>query len=211
MTTNFTALNSTNLFGDSFNLKVRELNSVHEFEEFSRKYISKNGVSVDFLYLITSTKVVVFVDEYNEWQGGFVINAETSMRYLTPFEERFKRIILRDAQLKEEDLVEITCIWINSALNKKNPYARLAIYEKAINYAAETQKKYIIGGSVIFSVWKTFEIILPHTLYFGFVPFDKGSEFGKIVYNTPEDALQRLRIYLENQLVNEKKSEHANN
>jgi hypothetical protein len=92
-------------------------------------------------------------------------------------------------------MAEISCIMIERGLTRKNPECRLDVYYQSIYDAASCKKPYIIGGSKVFTTWKTFEIILPKCIYFGFVPFNNSLEIAKIVYNTTEDALVKLNEF----------------
>lgn len=195
MRTNPNLLSAAYFVGDSLQLHLKFLESTADLQEYALLYHRKHGVWVDIDYLKNSDAVIVFLDKCGKWQGGFVINSQIPLRYLAPFDAPTKQIILRSTQMKESELAEITCIWISTELTKQNKYARLLIYEKALEFAASSNKKYIIGGSVQYAVYKTFELILPHTLYFGYVPFGTDYQLGKIVYNTPEDALIRLQNY----------------
>ena len=53
--------------------------------------------------------------------------------------------------------------------------------------------------SKIFTIWKTFETILPKTVYFGFVPFSEGMKLAKIICANSELAISNLLEFQEKQ------------
>ena len=183
-------------YGKNTTLKSKELRTIDEFQKFQKYYNHYQGVEVDMGYLVTASLVRVFYITEDQWLAGYVINDKSPMRYFEPFDAFNKKIILRDAGLTEIQMSEITCIWIDSKLTKMDSNARLFVYRSSVQDAANTEKEYTIGGSVIFTVWRTFQIILPNTLYFGLVPFEDKYEMGKIVYNNAQDALDRFESYL---------------
>jgi hypothetical protein len=139
---------------------------------------------------------LIFIDEEVNWVAGYVINSTNNLRYLDPFDNLVKNTIYRDKNIKEGESSEITCIKIEPSLTKKDKMARLRIYAEEVKDDYETKKKYIFGGSKIFTVWKAFEQILPNTLYFGLVPFECGMEMGKIVYNEAKASKEAMDEYL---------------
>ncbi len=178
-------------------LKSKILKTPEELEQFNKFYTSKNDtVPIPFQYLYLADKVKVFIDEEGTWVAGYVINSTNNLRYLDPFDNLVRNTIYRDKNIKEGESSEITCIKIEQSLTKKDKMARLRIYAEAVNDAHETKKKYILGGSKIFMVWKVFEQILPNTLYFGLVPFEGGMEMGKIVYNEAQASKEAMDEYL---------------
>lgn len=179
---------------DSVELTPLMLNTLPLIKRFARTYNSmKNTVNVELSYLLTATRVVVMVDAKGTWRGGYVVNSSTPLRYLDSFSEATKRTLRRDSGISENDMVEMACIWIISEERRLYEVERLQVYAHAVRDAVATKKTYLIGGSKILQVWKTFELILPKVLYFGFIEFQDSQELGKIVYNDAVDAEMRLR------------------
>ncbi|MGL4631032.1 MAG: hypothetical protein ACRCVT_07480 [Leadbetterella sp.] len=177
-------------------LREKVLVSVADLAKYQLFYNESNGVEVDLAYLIASDQVKVFYTDENEWLAGYVINTSTRLRYFEPFDEGIRRAFLRDAGISNNQICEITCIKITKKLTKMNPMLRLEIYQKSIHDAIAMDKEIIIGGSIQMTVWKTFEIILPRTLYFGVIPHSGGQVLGKIVFNQREEAQALFNSYL---------------
>jgi hypothetical protein len=171
----------------------RDLKSQEEFEAFVKIYChDKKGVQTSTEYLEKCSLVRVYEDNAGVWQGGYCVNKEISLRYFEPFEATLKKRILKDKMLFEEEMVEISQIWMNREvlLNEAN---RMNIYLSSMKSALETDRPIIIGGSKVASVWKSYELVMPHELYFGLVPFSTGNELGKIVYNTNDGLKEALK------------------
>jgi hypothetical protein len=183
-------------YGKNTTLKSKVLSHIDDFKRFQNYYNHFHGVEVDISYLLISSLVRVFYISEDQWLAGYVINDKCPMRYFEPFTDSTKRIIFRDAGINEDQSAEITCIWIDNKLTRSDTNARLFVYRSSIQDAAKTGKEYVIGGSIILTVWRTFQIVLPHTFYFGLVPFQDRLEMGKIVYNQAQDALDRFENYL---------------
>jgi hypothetical protein len=175
-------------------LKEKLLTKHADLLTFTNLYHAKGGVNTTVGYLENCRVVKVFEDQQGIWQAGYCINDSSTMRYLEPFEPLLKKRILKDKNLNEEDLAEITQIWMNRTMLLDDTL-RLKIYFSSINDGILAGKPFLIGGSKVASVWKSYENILPHELYFGLVPFKHGLELGKIVYNTTEGASNNLDIY----------------
>lgn len=129
------------------------------------------------------------MNDVGEWIAGYCINQEANFRYLEFLNDYSKKVMLRDKGLVEDELVEITCIWMNREV-LKNEQVRLMVYFTSLEDALETNQPVIIGGSKIMAVWKNFEIPLPYELYFGLVPFSEKYEMAKIVYAKAEEVYQ---------------------
>lgn len=172
-------------------LQSKYLRTTIEFNRFSEIYHSKNGEKVSLEYLAHCAFVKVFINENEEWTAGYCVNHQPSFRYFEPFGEYLKNMILRDKLLKEENLVEIACIWMNRQV-VKNETERLNVYFSSLEDAILTDKDNIMGGSKIMSVWKNFEKPLPLEMYFGLINFSEKQELGKIVYATRESLLKFL-------------------
>ncbi len=174
-------------------LVPKVLHTGNQFSQFVYAYHAKHGMPTQIEYLEKCHKVAVFTDTNDNWLAGYCINAKPGMRYLSTFDPLTKRRILKDKQLKEEEIVEISQIWMDKSIFLK-PELRLAIYAAAVNAALATQKPIIIGGSIVASVWKGYEAILPNELYFGYVPFAHGYQFGKIVYASRDAVMENIEV-----------------
>jgi hypothetical protein len=173
-------------------LQSKDLTTQEEFEKFIAIYChDKKGVKTSTEYLKKCSLVRVYEDIAGVWQGGYCVNKEISLRYFEPFDTTLKKRILKDKMLFEEEMVEISQIWMNREvlLDEAN---RMNIYLSSMKSALETGMPIIIGGSKVASVWKSYELVMPHELYFGLVPFPTGNELGKIVYNTNDGLREAL-------------------
>lgn len=171
------------------------LSTTIEFNNFREIYHGKNGETVSVEYLARCATVKAFINENGDWVAGYCVNYQPNFRYLETFGDYLKKMILRDKDLKEGDLVEIACIWMNREV-LKDEMKRLNVYFTSLEDALSTEKGTIMGGSKIMSVWKNFEIPLPHEMYFGIVPFAEKPELGKIVYASS----QELKSFMKNQV-----------
>jgi hypothetical protein len=179
-------------------LQSRDLTSQKDFEKFVEIYCNeKKGVETSIGYLKRCSLVRIYEDITGKWQGGYCINQDISLRYFEPFDETLKKRILKDKNLLENEIVEISQIWMNREvlLDEAN---RMNIYLSSVKSALDTNKHIIIGGSKVASVWKSYELIMPHELFFGLVPFPTGYELGKIVYTTDEELVKTLEKYKSN-------------
>jgi hypothetical protein len=160
------------------------LSSYNDLEKFQEFYNVESKTPVDMAYLLTADRVVAMISLKGEWLGGYIINAKTPLRYLSFLNEAEIRVLERDQNVSQEDMVEITCIWVKPKLRRISAEARMQVYFESVSDAITTGKSVVIGGSVMLTVWKTFERILPKTLYFGRVGFHEEVKMGKIVFNS---------------------------
>lgn len=172
--------------------EMQKLNTTTELIKFIELYKSKNGENVSIQYLAQCEAVKVLTNVNGDWIAGYCVNAQSDFRYLNVLDDYSKKVVLRDKNIQENDLVEITCIWMNREV-LKDDFTRLNVYFSSLRDALSTNKVIIIGGSKIMSVWKNFEKPLPNELYFGYIPFTEKLEIGKIVYGYAYEVVEFLQ------------------
>ncbi|SOE23147.1 hypothetical protein SAMN06298216_3538 [Spirosomataceae bacterium TFI 002] len=175
----------------SQSLVKKVLETDDELQIFQSYYHEQGDVHVELPYLQRADKVVIFTDSQDQWMGGYVINSE-KLRYLAPFSQNTVNKMVEESGIDLSDTVEITCIWNSRILRTIDKMARYEIYNNAVIDSVRTRKKFLIGGSVIKSVWEQFIIALPFTLYFG--PVEVGGEIknGRILYNNSNEVLKLI-------------------
>lgn len=162
-----------------------------DLKEFQLFYHEQGDVHVELSYLLKADKVVIFIDSKGRWMGGYVISSD-KLRYLEPFGQNTINKMVEESGIDLSDTVEITCIWNSPILRTIDKMARYEIYNNAVIDSVRTRKKFLIGGSVIKSVWEQFTIALPFTLYFGPVEISGEIKNGRILYNKSEDVLKLI-------------------
>jgi hypothetical protein len=166
---------------------------------FARTYISEanNNEKPQSLveYLKRCDKVRVFKDKDHNWIAGYAINTNRPFRYLEDYDFYETIAILNHNNIESVlDLVEITSIWIKEDMrivkleDKQDPDERKDKLKKILasdkNFsnlffaysvydAWQTNKKFVIGGSIEYGVWKRLKLVLKHQLYLGRVSHNK--------------------------------------
>lgn len=171
-----------------------------DLKEFQLFYHEQGDVHVELSYLQKADKVVIFIDSKGRWMGGYVISSD-KLRYLEPFGQNTINKMVEESGIDLSDTVEITCIWNSPILRTIDKMARYEIYNHAVIDSIRTRKKFLIGGSVIKSVWEQFIIALPFTLYFGPVEINGEIKNGRILYNKSEAVLKLISEQFSKQIL----------
>lgn len=170
-----------------------------EYHRFIKFYNALDEVSVTEAYLNACDAIRVFYYNEDEWLAGYALNTEASPRYFEPFTEKQKKTILKDKKILESRILEITCLKIDYRLLATSERERLRIYNNLFQdiFAVTEQECYIIVGSKIPGIWKSFQQIIPQELYFGIISFSNGEEeLCKILFEKRSKVLANYLKYL---------------
>lgn len=142
-------------------------------KNFQTLYQQKSNVSLSLEYL-KQGHPMLFVRK-GKIIGGYVLNTQAPYRYLSIFDEQQKEILLKSHLLKEEELIEITCIWMNQRITSFAwVYYYLFMFLHTLYLAISLNKKRIIGGSVLPKIQLVQRQILTKPIYISFIK--KGQE-----------------------------------
>lgn len=142
-------------------------------ENFQSLYQQKSNVSLSVEYL-KQGHPMMFIRN-GKIIGGYVLNAQAPYRYLSIFDEKQKEILLKSHLLKEEELIEITCIWMNPKITSFEWISYyLFMFFHTLYLAIKLNKKRIIGGSVLPKIQLIQRQILSKLIYISFI--NKGQE-----------------------------------
>ncbi|MCX6212826.1 hypothetical protein [Spirosoma sp.] len=138
---------------------------------YQREFLERSkGIQVSCDYLSNAYVAMFFWGTRSI--GGYVINVSewNPLRYLMLFTPTMSNAILNDKGLREEEMLEISCIW----------KAKLPMIFTAIFYAGmlidswrigrRMGKRYLLGGSVLKSIRKIHRLLLPIDIFIGFLP-----------------------------------------
>lgn len=171
-------------------VKSRVLGTEDELLRFIEVYYRRAKIRPDLEYLKRSL-VKIFYQPSGEWVGGYIVNTNSPYRYLQDIPQPTRDQRLAEANIKQNEAAEITCIWID---RKRIPYVASAwIYWSSVNDAVKSGRKYVIGASVVNKVAKRHMMILPYLLYFGDLECQHGAQTGWVYYGKSQEL---WRIFL---------------
>jgi hypothetical protein len=132
-------------------------------EEFARVYTceARGHKPVDITYLMPAFVRVFFNPQRPEvWLAGYVINTQAPFRYFIVLDAAHKAALLAQHGISENDLSEVTCIWIKR--DKIAMTERLQVYFTSMVDAFRIGKAHIFGGSTEAKVVGLQKQIMPH-------------------------------------------------
>ncbi|MFD0878294.1 hypothetical protein ACFQ1A_29280, partial [Massilia pinisoli] len=144
-------------------LLSRIIASASERERFALIYqlASRGHKEVSAEYLEKSKiRVFYFSENPKVWKAGYVINTEPDFRYFEVFDNDTKNALLAKNKMSENDIAEVTCIWIES--KGISTFERLQVYFQSMIDGIRVGKSYIFGGSTERKVMKLQKEIMPH-------------------------------------------------
>jgi hypothetical protein len=144
-------------------LKSKIIASQRKRERFAELFqiAARGHKKVTDSYLEKSKiRVFYFADNPKLWKAGYVINTEPDFRYFEVFDNEQKQSLLTQNQMNENDISEVTCIWIES--KGVSTVERLQVYFMSMIDAFKAGKSYIFGGSTEPKVIQLQKQIMPH-------------------------------------------------
>lgn len=143
------SLTANNLWGNSIKRYVdpilcRPLITAEELSEFCRISSPKLPRDIDEAYA-RQGQCYAFCrpSDPDYWYGGFVLNEKPAFRSLALYSEAYKYQLLDQHKLSENDMVEISCLWMN--VHRIRPLERIWIYTQLLYKAYTTGKQAIIA------------------------------------------------------------------
>jgi hypothetical protein len=96
---------------------------------------------------LSKSKVRVFFEAATPkcWEAGFIINSTPEFRYFETLEESIKLAKLAEHGITEDNMCEVTCIWMNSSTLKVSQ--RMYVYFWTMIDGVLAGKDYLFGGS----------------------------------------------------------------
>ena len=148
----------------STRLTSRILTDDIEIQAFAATYFSVGGeVQIPEEYLYRASARGFFKD--GEMVAGYLFNDSSPFRYetLIPDEPRVK--LQKLGYFVESTSCELTCMWMRK--DKLTNFERNAVYIRSTVDTFQTERRYVIAGSVVEALARIQKRTLPRTLYHG--------------------------------------------
>jgi len=163
------------------NSKIIRLNDQEDLRIFKDRYHEITGVSVDDEYLARAD-VYGLLSEQGIFDGGVIINTSRPFRY----EQYLSLRQLRDVRFFDEQngkIVEITCLWINSAVFR-TPRSRSKIQLLALMKSFLSGKKYILASTFSEKLARIQRLGFPYVIFEGYTEYFGRPMFHWLYYGT---------------------------
>lgn len=128
-------------------LVYRQIRLEPEFEAFDAIYYQKSRLHAPLAYQAQGQTLIFY--RYRQpavWCGGVVVNTKAEFRNFSSFSVEKTQHLLRQNQLKTNDLVEISCLWMRT--HQLSRMDKLWIYCLIFYKTLRTGKSCIMASSI---------------------------------------------------------------
>jgi hypothetical protein len=161
--------------------KIIKLRDSRDLRRFQERYRDVTGVSIDEEYLARAD-VYCLVTDAGEFNGGVIVNTTDPLRYELYLSERQRREVCFFDD-RRGDMVEITCLWINSAVFA-TPRSRSRIQLLALTKAFLSGKKYVLASTFSEKLARIQRLGFPHLIFEGNTEYFGRPMFHWLYYGT---------------------------
>ena len=148
----------------STRLTSRILTDDTEIQAFALTYFSVGGeVQLPEEYLHRASARGFFKD--GEMVAGYLFNESAPFRYETLIPDEYRVKLQKLGYLVEPTSCELACMWMRK--DKLTKFERNAVYIRSTVDTFQTERRYVIAGSVVEALARIQKRTLPRTLYHG--------------------------------------------